>query len=49
MKAATIPTRGPAYPNAADWRYHMRKAVDILLMILLSAGFVTAVAFLVLL
>ena len=39
--------RGPAYPNAADSRYFLEKAVNIALAIVSGAGFVFAMIFLV--
>ena len=39
--------RGPAYPNAADSRYLLEKAVDIATAILSGIGIVFAMVFLV--
>ena len=50
MKTATVSrTVRPAYPNAADWRYHLRKLVDALLGIAILVGAISALIFLFLL
>ena len=38
--------RAPAYPNAADRRYFVEKAVNIVTAILSGIGFVSAMVFL---
>ena len=38
--------REPAYPNAADRRYFVEKAVNIVTAILYGIGFVSAMVFL---
>ena len=38
--------RGPAYPNAADKRYFVEKAVNIATAILSGIGFVSTMVFL---
>lgn len=40
-------SRCPAYPNAADSRYFLEKAVNIATAILSGVGFVCAMVFLV--
>lgn len=51
MKAATIyramNSRYPAYPNAADRRYFLRKFLDGLLTAFTVVGIVVAIVFLV--
>lgn len=50
MKTATATrTVRPAYPNAADRRYYLRKLVDVLLGIAILAGVISALVFLFLL
>ena len=39
-------SRGPAYPNAADRRYFVEKAVNVITAILSGIGFVSAMVFL---
>ena len=39
-------TNRPKYPNAADNRYYVQKAVDIATAVVSVAGFVSAMAFL---
>lgn len=52
MKQHTLPRtalrryREPAYPNTADRRYFVEKAVNIVTAILSGIGFVSAVVFL---
>lgn len=50
MKAVTVyRTMTPAYPNAADRRYFLRKLLDGALAIATAIGAVTVLAFLILL
>lgn len=41
--------RRPAYPNAADRRYYLRKLLDGLLAVATSVGMVVTIVFLLLL
>ena len=45
-RPATRRYRAPAYPNAADRRYFVEKAVNIVTAILSGIGFVSAMVFL---
>lgn len=44
-----IRTTAPAYPNAADRRYYLRKLLDGALAVATAVGTVTALVFLILL
>lgn len=45
-RPSTRRCRAPAYPNAADRRYFVEKAVNIVTAILSVIGFVSAMVFL---
>ena len=46
FRPSTRRYRAPAYPNAADRRYFVEKAVNIVTAILSGIGFVSAMVFL---
>ena len=45
-KVIRFKKRGPAYPNAAETRYYLNKALDYLLTTASSAGVIAALMFL---